>query len=94
MKPATALPWTIEQIGVTDAGPRGVDGVFDIGPLERRISTVAGLEDAAYIAHACNAYPKLVEALREIVDPTGGWTNLRVDNAKAAADLLRSLGEE
>ena len=36
---------------------------------------------------------RLVAALREVVDPSGGWRNLRVDNAKSAAALLRDLGE-
>ena len=90
-RPATALPWTAVEKSPTYISP--------IVPLEWHYTRDDdGIhfnpQDAAYIAHAANAYPKLVEALREIVDPTGGWTNLRVDNAKAAADLLRSLGEE
>ena len=46
------------------------------------------LQDAAYIAHAANAYPKLVEALREVI--AGRY---EADASRARA-LLRELGEE
>lgn len=46
-------------------------------------------QDAAYIAHACNAYPKLVEALRIIAH------NGPDDDSPQtlAAHILRELGE-
>ena len=60
--------------------------------------------DAGYIAHAANAYPKLVEALRKAI------RELRIENVNADGEqkpntpiaivnedfaaLLRSLGEE
>ena len=93
MKPATSLPWSIEQIGVTNMGPDGED-VFDIGPCDRegamhkRISTVAGYSDAAYLVHAANAYPKLVELVRYLAAHPGDLA--QVDRAEA---LLRELGE-
>jgi predicted ATPase len=43
---------------------------------------------ATYIAHAANAYPKLVEALRSVLH---SGERVSMDNARA---LLRSLGEE
>ena len=46
-------------------------------------------ERANYIAHACNAYPKLVEALRLAGKPH--QTGL---TGKTARALLRELGEE
>ena len=106
MKPATALPWSYEQIGVSDAGPNGVD-VFDIGPCDHegamrvRVATVAG-DDAAYLVHCANSYPRLVQALREILAhiEADGNTGVRINDCskgspalKAAANLLRELGE-
>ena len=52
-------------------------------------------QDAAYIAHAANAYPKLVEALRVIAAPferADGNEFARAQELTRA--LLRSLGEE
>ena len=102
IKPATPLPWAHEQIGVSDAGPNGVD-VFDIGPVDHegcmrvRVATVAD-EDAAYIVHAANAYPKLVEALRSLVkaeEEYGDQGNVAINEAwMPAAALLRELGED
>lgn len=70
----TPGPWAVEQIGVSDAGPNGVD-VFDIGPtvpadigdlgvqrvMVKRVATVAG-DDAYLIAAAPDGY-KLAEAV-------------------------------
>ena len=99
-KPATPLPWQSEQIGVTDAGPNGID-VFDLGPCDKegamrvRVATVAG-DDAAYIVAACNAYPELVAALRAC-----GWyldlpecesiphESLRTMDAEQQLDFMR-----
>lgn len=92
MKPATSLPWSTEHIGVSDAGPNGED-VFDIGPcdhegaMRKRVATVAG-DDAAYIVHACNAYPRLVKVLEAAVMYGEG-----ADIESMARDLLRELGE-
>lgn len=49
-------------------------------------------QDAAYIVHAANAYPKLVEALRTLIDADreGALCN---DQFAAAIDTLRELGE-
>lgn len=79
-KPSTSLPW--EPIKLP--GHYGVVNEQDLRVCESQDS-----EDAAYIVHAANAYPKLVEALRNA---------LRGDKFKAiaeleAADLLRELGE-
>ena len=63
----------------------------------RLIFNECGTEDAAYIVHACNAYPQLVAALRYCADNVAGCVEERDipstvirDNARA---LLRSLGE-
>lgn len=75
MKPITKLPWFQDPTG--DCGPQYV------GPADGvHFTTIAYKKrDAAYIVHACNAYPRLVEAL------------IGSQMSNAAVDLLRELGE-
>lgn len=54
--PATSLPWD----GPVNYGV----SKFEVQGPHSRLATVDKLPDAAYIVHAANAYPKLVEALR------------------------------
>ena len=55
-----------------------------------------GLQDAAYIAHACNLYPELVEALMnalELMSPSGtGGTDSPWEQSVRA--ILAKCGEE
>lgn len=51
-----------------------------------------GVQNAAYIAHAANAYPKLVAALRRIDATISGSQAQAVQIGNAIA-LLRELGE-
>jgi hypothetical protein len=57
MKPATPLPWLPHNmwIGGNAKGPYA----YPVG-----VDSETAAQNAAYIAHACNAYPKLVEELR------------------------------
>lgn len=62
VKVPDSLPWydgSINEFGIRDS-----DGLCVAEPLR--------LSDSAYIVHACNAYPKLVEALRPFasIEPT------------------------
>jgi hypothetical protein len=52
--------------------------------------------DQMYAAFAANAYPKLVEALRDLYRPLAkGWKVDDMDaRIEAARALLRELGEE
>ena len=79
IKPATPLLWHSE-------GQR-VEG--DGNPAGTVAETVAreqyGAKDAAYIVHACNAYPKLVAALRDLACPH--------DSPPSFTDSLRSLNK-
>ena len=81
--PATPLPWKISGIGYLGNGDTVVAATewtpkqYEAFPLKA--------DDATYIVHACNAYPKLVEALRMYVHGDAGCDG---------AALLRSLGEE
>ena len=80
-KPSTSLPW--EPIKLP--GHYGVVNEQDLRVCESQDS-----EDAAYIVHAANAYPKLVEALRLIVNDahTGHYAV-----SQDASAILRELGE-
>lgn len=56
---------------------------------ENGIETLRDEKDMEYIAHAANAYPKLVETLRAAYDER---VNM-FDQRDKAATLLRELGE-
>lgn len=95
MKPATPLPWNVPA-----KYPRYVEGGSLQGVCKTYSASVGGgdSQDASYIAHATNAYPKLVEALRELMlrcdGPEGickDGDNIQTHNAHG---LLRELGEE
>lgn len=86
MKPATPLPWkTLADIVVSVGGKSEITVADFMGALEPRLA------NSAYAAHACNAYPKLVEALRE------ACFDLRRHEATVSASeaeqVLRELGE-
>lgn len=100
-KPATPLPW----IATKTVRYRRNHGLFG-GELEGAgvagfgLKTVAHIpkrnhDDAAHIAHVANAYPKLVEALRDLMRDE----KLDDDDPKLIATreqcgtLLRELGE-
>lgn len=59
-KPTTPLPWRVCRM----EGGRRLALVNSMGGLITYFDTI-GEDRAAYIAHAANAYPKLVQALRE-----------------------------
>lgn len=101
-QPASALPWIVgmsgEEIAHTDEGEEC--DLFDSAALphvpQRHVSA-----DVSYAVHAANAYPKLVEALRNL---HAGWRDVPDDmqvpeclndgRFDEAAALLRDLGEE
>lgn len=82
--PATPLPWSVEQ-------PAHQLSKRIVGASKKDRSTVAGIvssvTDASYIAHAANAYPKLIEALRDTIKRE------KVGCINRAENLLRELGE-
>lgn len=98
-KPATALPWEFRP-DATEANPywRGASMWSGGACVVRMDFTNAhgqGAQNAAYIAHAANAYPRLVAALRaataRLQQETDGdaWTL-----HQQGAALLRELGED
>ena len=102
-QPATLLPWNVgddRKMRQQQAAQGGAVPIFayskahdcNLAAMDLRGNEAADVRtNAAYIAQACNAYPRLVEALRFVV--THEWpTNPRnpVDHAKW---LLAELGE-
>jgi len=98
-KPATPLPWAMRQQYLCRAMSDGSIPVASSTPISFGSVNVRDL-DAAYIVAACNAYPRLVAALRgvmtEFVGDRGAHNLLGCDAgvvADYARALLRELGE-
>jgi len=87
-KPATTLPW-FATAQVCKGGMRVVSAVGDRG-----VARDCHKGDAAYIAHTANAYPKLVEVVRGMLDANdhGSVSNIRTAT-EAMRALLDGLGE-
>ena len=92
MKPATPLPWRANQCGIYDARGSLVacTGDDDGSPQEQ-------IDMAAYIARSANAYPRLVQALKALVEAEeiyGDQESVALNEVwLPAAVLLRDLGE-
>lgn len=99
-QPATALPWHLgvkqaEQIVYDSTGWAVANATVYHGNAERAET----VQNARYVAHAANAYPKLVEALRELRASCPAPKGIRQDfsyilRREVADKLLRELGEE
>ncbi len=92
-KPATPLPWSE---GEDRQGRRrifGPDGIECARALWKVVKTKQQVsQNRVYIAHAANAYPKLVAALREASECLDDWSD--DDTRSRAIALLRELGED
>ena len=98
--PATPLPWVYEPN--LERGDARTSGYIrertitaEYAQLGRSVAKAVRFNgstdqdrNATYIAHACNAYPRLVEALRKVLDPEAAQIKWREARA-----LLRELGE-
>ena len=102
VKPATPLPWTHSGAAIRCPGYPQANGSFTLactGDDETPHNDAqAQKSDAAYIVAACNAYPKLVEALRATVQTADEFAQehqLAGESAciTVARALLRELGE-
>ena len=94
-QPANSLPWTVGGHPGNDAGSdwRDILAPSSFGPL---YVGEAIKEDAAYIVHACNAYPKLVEALRKVLslrERSDEWWDRHGSETIELRALLRDLNE-
>lgn len=94
-QPATPLPWSLKHGNHVIAG----EYEFDVAIAWLTDSTPSSEKadaNAAYIAHAANTYPRLIEALRqmlEIVGPTPMRSSKDGNQFHAAKMLMRELGE-
>lgn len=103
--PATPLPWKVVQAGDPNNVPRIMSEKGGVAVLcVNRFMGEKGpskeeMQQAAYLAHACNAYPKLVEALREATESLDDLLrapkakHFRQEEATRFYALLRELGE-
>lgn len=75
MKPGCPLPWRVvarSNVRAQALTP-AIVGKRSYGTREWPIAIVSAISEretdanAAYIVHACNAYPQLVEALRQVL---------------------------
>ncbi len=92
MKPATPLPWRVTAVEPDRYPAYPIKSGSRLVALVHIRASGKADADADYIAKACNAYPKLVEALRTLIDADreGELCN---DQFAAAIDILRELGE-
>lgn len=89
MKPATPLPWKLSGLGYV-SGSKVVLARTEAAPAQYQERIDLSMEDAAYLVHAANAYPRLVAELQrlcvEIPAQLGAPPMKNV--------LLRELGEQ
>lgn len=93
-KPATALPFYCKGRTVYSLNDEDVN-VFSACVQDCHTEESELQEIAAYIAHACNAYPELVEALKTLYAASpdymrGSFAEKASEQARA---LLAKLGE-
>lgn len=110
IKPATPLPFRIGEYiapDLTDAWAEGDKRLYEralygadqvkVAVLEQWVGDKEAAEaeqNAAYIAHACNAYPRLVAALRgAAMVLEHGEQAQRKPMAGHLAGLIKELGE-
>lgn len=97
IKPATSLPWALmdrASDGEYLAGITNMIGKSDPLYHAEAHATIDAdaAQDAAYIVHACNSYPRLVDALRRVLD--SGEINNDAASYLDGRALLREIGGE
>lgn len=89
MKPATPLPWKVSGLGYVSGG-NVVLARTEAAPAQYQQRIDLGMEDATYLVHAANAYPRLVNELKRLcVEIPAQLGAPPMKNA-----LLRELGED
>jgi len=95
MKPATPLPWALLRDYYPANAKTDVFTPYIVGPDGSNVAAAMMqprerdfLANRAYIAHACNNYPKVVEALRGVLN-SGARESLERGYA-----TMREIGED
>ena len=85
-QPATPLPWS-EPVNYGNVS-------FEIQSCSQQVLVGKKwtIQDVRYVSHAANAYPRLVQALQDLL-PDPEASNYTKAEQRASA-LLRELGEE
>jgi hypothetical protein len=99
IKPRAPLPWEreLDEPRVPQYAPRQCRAIYSVGGPNTKLVVAAnlGAPEADYIVHSANAYPKLVEVLAVVADPSF----LKMEEAQRfllsakAWSLLAELGE-
>jgi hypothetical protein len=90
--------WKVSGLGYLCCGQRVIAKTHAV-PEHVAQSATLEMDDAEYIAKACNAYPKLVEALRKVgaLNAHGGagphCTCSQGGRESIVATVLREIGE-
>jgi hypothetical protein len=87
-KPQTALPWRVTGKWGGSVGGTAVE----VGERPEQTLWLNHADDAAYIVHAANAYPQLIEHYRDALSLLEGWIAHRCPakyRAEHQADLER-----
>jgi hypothetical protein len=87
--PATPLPWTHQATRKPMMPLVAANGEWISSPYNR----VGDIEDFEYIAHAANAYPKLVAALRTLTALCDNVPVFQLDDGKASVKAVRLAGK-
>jgi hypothetical protein len=92
VQPATALPWKHTGTHYADCGGRFQEVVGHEG---REVISECGpcAEDAAYLVHAANAYPRLIAAVKAMQQAAHLGESWDADDFRAVDALLRELRE-
>lgn len=99
IRPAAPLPWRAQEWTSHAASTVVIDdqqsptGVSIVAECEAYDPTDR-VRDAAYIAHAANAYPKLIEALRALQQRMDGCQLGPVNGGRDEADAIAAEAEE
>ena len=94
--PATPLPWETSkgEYAALLSGPK-YSPAWQDSAWDRDKDAI---QDVAYIIHAANAYPRLVDALKKAIASADGWSDddrgVPADDLDNERALLVELGEE
>lgn len=101
-EPATALPWIAHEVnggirGMLDAGAPITGGGLAVARaweyMRTELHGERAAQNAAYIVHACNEYPRLVGVLRHALVSLSGSESARSVARTLIVEFLKDIGE-